>query len=107
MKSRLIALLLAIIVALSGAEAAPNLWETVDSAPQEFVEQRTDDPFEAKAMNGYVYIVVRQPMTFQLYTILGQLITSKQLAVGTHRLRLSTHGVFLLKGGNHTRRITL
>lgn len=107
MKLRIIVTSLILAFVLATADAATNTWESVDSPPVSLVEQRPDDPFEARAINGYVYIIVRQPMNVELFTILGQLISSKQLQPGTHRLRLNSRGVFLVKAGNQTRRITL
>ena len=52
-------------------------------------------------------ITVDRPTTVKVFSILGQLITQKQIAAGKVRLHMDTRGIFILKAGGATRRINL
>ncbi len=55
----------------------------------------------------YVYISVERAETVRVYTILGQLVTQKEIQPGTIRLQLPTRGVYILKTDTATLRINL
>ena len=43
----------------------------------------------------------------KIFSILGQLISSQQIPAGTHRCRIDSRGIYILKAGPITRRITI
>lgn len=106
---RLLTLIVALLAVLPAAYGA-SPWEEVDRLPGSPVEQHAealqDDAFTMVA-DGYVYIAVRQRTTVKIFTILGQLIVQDTLQPGIYRYKLSTRGIYLLKLGAATRRVTV
>ncbi len=91
------------------ATASPKSWEEVERLPGAQVENRTETPSEAvvTVTEGYVYIAVNERTNVKIFTILGQLIVQDTLQPGVYRYRLSARGIYLLKIGSTTRRVTL
>lgn len=91
-----------------GSAPAP-VWEVVVTTDSENnrddIEQR--ESIDIVNRDGTLYITVEQPVKVEIYSILGQLITSRQLKPGTIRLTLRQRGVYILKAGSITRRINL
>ena len=109
---------LAILLALAGtahihaAAPEPPVWEYVaqsndaDESGTAAVEMRRE-AVEVSVRDGVVFITVDKPITVQVYSILGQLVTSRRVEHGTVRLTLGRHGVYILKAGGVTRRISV
>lgn len=89
--------------------AASRTWEEVDRLPVSAVEMRVDAPEEPYTMvsDGYVYVAVRQRTTVKVFTILGQLVVQDDLRPGIYRYKLNSRGIYLLKVGSVTRRVTI
>ncbi len=102
---RYIILTLAALIAGTPALPARNTgrWEVVARAEAPAAD---DDRVEVSVRDGYVYITLGRPATVKVYTILGQTVANGALPAGTSRLRLSARGVYILKAGSHTCRIT-
>lgn len=54
-----------------------------------------------------IYIELEQPTNVKLFTILGQPVSQMQLPAGTSRFRVPARGIYILKIGASTRRITI
>jgi len=80
-------------------EAAVNETATIERSDVEQLEVSTRD--------GFVYITTTRPVTVKIFSILGQLISSQQIPAGTHRCRIESRGIYILKAGSITRRITV
>ena len=65
------------------------------------------DKFEVTVKNGYIYVYSPRSITVQLYSILGQLITQQAVSQGTTRIKAPSRGVYILKAGSVTRRVTV
>ena len=106
----LLAILAVVLLAMTASSAAPR-WESVDTPVEMEVisDQKPDDDatVEMTVKEGYVYIGSSRPVTVKVFTILGQLISQESLSAGTHRLRMTTRGVYILKVGSLTRRVTI
>lgn len=106
---RLLIVLAALAAMPAGAppcSAKAPVWELVrldDSATD--ADER--DAIEISTRDGVLFITVAHPVKVEIYSILGQLITSRQLKPGTVRLTLNQRGVYILKAGSVTRRINL
>lgn len=102
-------LLTLFIVALTAIVAlgAPPRWENVDVPPRT-VEQRveTDTP-EIAVVDGYIYVTSSRPVAVKVFTILGQLVSQESIPAGVNRLRLNAKGIYILKIGSLTRRVTI
>lgn len=97
------------LCALTASSAAPR-WESVDVPARVLPSepQRSDDnAVEMAVSEGYIYIGTSRPVTVKVFTILGQLISQESLPAGTHRLRMTAKGVYILKIGASTRRVTI
>ena len=106
---KLLTILAVALWALTVSGAAPR-WENVNTPvsvmPQ--TEIKVDDNGVEVAVNdGYIYIGTARPVTVKVFTILGQLISQESLTSGTHRLRMTARGVYILKIGPTTRRVTI
>lgn len=100
-----IALFVLSAMLLSGA--APR-WEAVDAPGRIFTEQRSDsDRTEEAVREGAIYISSQHQVSIKVFTILGQLISQETLPAGTHRLQMSAKGIYILKIGTTTRRVTI
>lgn len=70
-------------------------------------DQDENDKIEVTVKNGYVYVYTSHAVAVQLYSILGQLITQHQAQPGTTRVKAPAKGVYILKVGTVTRRVTV
>lgn len=98
----------AVVVALTFgamAEAAPT-WEKVGTAMTEMIDQSSDN-IDVKVIDGAIVLTVSQTTSVKLFTILGQLVAEQKLEAGTWRMPLSSRGIYILKAGSVTRRVTI
>ena len=96
-----------VISALRSSGATPR-WEAVDVPGRIFTEQRSDaDQTDVVVRDGAIYIASQHQVSVKVFTILGQLISQETLPAGTHRLTMSTKGIYILKIGTTTRRVTI
>lgn len=107
---RLIPLIVFCVTAITAAVAA-NSWEATDKtmpAAERAVAERTDaDTPEVWVKDGYIYISTQRPVTVKIFSILGQQISQEPVPAGTYRLHLASRGIYILRAGTLTRRITL
>ncbi len=97
-----------LVVTAGTVYAANPQWETVRTTaerPDDGSEQ--SDRLEVTVHDGYVYVTVTRPCTVRLFTILGNLVSQRNLPAGTSRLRLKGRGMYLLKTDRGTRRVTV
>lgn len=104
----LVVLVLAALAAAAPIAAAPHAaprWEVVETraAPD---DDRTE-PFDVAVRDGMVYIRVNEEIKVEIFSILGQLVTSRRLQPGVVRLTLPQKGVYILRAGGSTRRINV
>lgn len=57
--------------------------------------------------DGYIYVTTSQTITVEIFSILGQLISRKELKPGTYRTRIAARGIYILKIGSLTKRIAI
>lgn len=103
-KRFLLCLLIMFAVSVSAIATKPSWEETQQSVVTERVEQ---EQVEIYTRDGYVYINTAQPVTVKIFSILGQLISQENVPAGSFRLRLASRGIYILKAGTITRRITI
>lgn len=100
----LIGVLVVVILSVETIAApAPPRWETVDTV----VASLSDERIDIAVRDNYIYVFTPRPVTAKLFTILGQPVTQAQLPAGTSRLRIDARGIYILKVGSITRRITI
>lgn len=109
---RLLITLVLCVASTVGAMAARG-WEEVERLPVGVAEQRGggDADYSGElttaVAEGYLYVMVQQRTTVRLFTILGQQIASETLAPGVYRFKLTAKGIYLLRAGAQTRRVTI
>ncbi|MBD5224624.1 MAG: hypothetical protein HDS68_01485 [Bacteroidales bacterium] len=104
----LISFAVAMGVSLNASAASKATWEEV-SSPVPSVVQSLESEAEVGIVvaDGYIYISSEKPITIKIFSILGQLISQESLKPGMHRIKLDSRGIFILRAGSTTRRITL
>lgn len=80
-------------------------WEQTETVVNEAV--KSADGANVRVQDMHIYVELEQPQQVKLFTILGQPVSSMQLPAGTSRIRLSARGIYILKIGSTTRRITI
>lgn len=90
--------------AVMASQAGPGAREQVQNLSGLSDE---NDRFETEVRDGFVFITVSRPMTVRIYSILGQLVAQQSVTPGVTRIRLSARGVYIIKAGSITRRITV
>ena len=108
MRKLLAILLLTMLCSMAGWSAILPEWEEVTTSVPA-VEQTLDKDADTEIVvrDGYIYLWSDKPVTVKLFSILGQLITQENLKPGLHRIQLSSRGIYILRAGTTTRRITL
>lgn len=108
LKRKTLAFVLALGCAAGAFAASSKTWEEV-TAPVPAVTQslEADGETEVSVHDGYIYIRTDRAVTVKIFSILGQLISQETVKPGLHRIRLSSRGIFILRVGTTTRRITL
>jgi hypothetical protein len=95
-------------MAVSAVVAAPPAWEEVSSPRQEIVQSfDMEGATEVVVRDGYIYIWSQKPVNVKLFSILGQQIHQDTVPAGLHRLKLNSKGIFILRAGSLTKRVTL
>ena len=108
-KRRIISCLTALAIAVSAA-ASQRAWEEIDrypDTPSIAMLNGDQEDVRVTTRDGYVYVAVRQASNVKIFTILGQLIVQQQLRPGNYRFRLGSRGIYILKAGSLTRRVTI
>lgn len=96
-------------VAAPVSAAAPSQkprWEVVEQLPADIVEPQNEH-VEVIVRDGVIYMVAPRPVTAKLFTILGQLVAQAQLPAGTSRITPAGRGIYILKAGSFTCRVTI
>lgn len=97
--------------AASAAPARTPLWEQVAATDPDIEAIQTDENgnshFEVTVLEGKVYITTDKPVKVEVFTILGQLVTSKTLPAGVARLTIGNRGIYIIKGAGSTKRVNL
>ncbi|MDE6282752.1 MAG: hypothetical protein K2L97_02050 [Muribaculaceae bacterium] len=106
-KRYLTSLLTALLIG-GAVYAAPPAWEEVTSPRPEVVQSfEMDSQTEVTVRDGYIYIYTSKPVSVKLFSILGQQIHQETVNPGISRLKLNSKGIFILRAGSLTKRITL
>ncbi len=108
MRRLLATLIVTMVVAMASAAAAAPVWEEVTS-PHAAITQtlEMDADTQIAVSDGYIYLWTEKPVTVKLFSILGQLISQETVKPGLHRMRMASRGIYILRAGTTTRRITI
>ena len=89
------------------AAGSTPVWEVMRINTDETETGDDLPPFEIEVRDGYVYVNANRQMKVEVFTILGQLVTSRKVQPGVVRLKLDSRGIYIIKGAGNTRRINL
>lgn len=92
---------MAVQAAPPAQQAAPR-WEQMET-----VETELTDDVSVTVRDGHIYVTVTKPSQIKLFTILGQPISQVTLPPGTSRFKVTARGIYILKIGSITRRVTI
>lgn len=108
MRRLLSTLALALTLSMAATGATPR-WEGVDVPPRvaSTTQHTGDGAVDVAVIDGYIYIGATRQVSVKVFTILGQLISQETLPAGSHRLRMTARGVYILKVGESTIRVTI
>lgn len=101
-----------LLAAMPVGAQQPVKWEQVENTashtPEAEISARSADPVaNVTVRDMYVYVELEQPSAVKLFTILGQPVSQAQLPAGISRFRVGARGIYILKVGSSTRRITI
>ena len=101
--------LVCLCVGLAGVmmSAGNRSWEEMQQEQSAQVERAEMEQIEVSVKDGYVYINTPRNVTVKIFSILGQLISQEEIPAGTYRMRIASRGIYILKAGPVTRRITI
>ncbi|MDE6081487.1 MAG: T9SS type A sorting domain-containing protein, partial [Muribaculaceae bacterium] len=104
-----ILVILTVMLTAVAAWCGPVKWEE-SSRPvdNQAVHQQVDsEGVEIMVKDGWVYVTASRPVTIRIFSILGQPIITETMQPGTYRLHLASRGIYILRVGSATRRITI
>lgn len=105
-----VTLLLSFALAVGGvAEAwgAKSSWESLKSEPANLKTIIQETEIELKTSSSNLVIKTDKPVQVQVFTILGQLVSSETVGPGIVRLHVSAHGVYIVKIADRTCKVAL
>ena len=101
------AFMLAVAATLALLTDASPAWEKVGAVTTELSDAASAESVDVKIVENTIVLTLSHNTNVKLFTILGQLVDEKQLDAGTWRFPLSARGIYILKAGSVTRRITI
>ena len=98
---------LLVVVAGVTMSAYGQSWEEMQQGESAQTERVETEQVDVTVRDGYVYITTPHKVTVKIFSILGQLISQEEIPAGSYRLRMASRGIYILKAGTVTRRITI
>lgn len=86
-------------------------WEQIETSASSFSDDTRgadrDGVVSVNVHDMHIYVELDRPTAVKLFTILGQPVAQMNLPAGLARLRVPARGIYILKTGSATRRITI
>lgn len=99
-------LIFALLFCAVPCKAVGPKWENVQTVSVSS-PATSADKVEVEVRDGYIYLFSPKQQTVKVLSIVGQLISEQQVAAGVSRLRLTARGIYILKVGEKTFRVTI
>lgn len=99
-----------LLAAITSWASDAQPWEEASrpADSREVIRETTEnEDIEIDIKDGWVYVTTSKPVTIRIFTILGQQITSETIPAGTKRIHIASRGIYILRAGTITRRITI
>lgn len=103
--TRLLACLLLTVVSAM-AEAAPS-WEKIASGSSEIIENVNSERIDVRVADCNIILSISSASQVKVFTILGQLVAQQKLEPGVWSMSIPARGIYILKVGSVTRRVTI
>lgn len=103
---RIILIFVSLLCVVPAVDAAGPKWELVQSVSAG-APVYEGDKIEVSVSDGYIYLFTPKTVTVKVMSIVGQLISEQQLPAGMSKLRISARGIYILKAGDVTLRVTI
>lgn len=108
MKQLIVALALMLAATQAVTAAAPSWEQARGTEARELQDRSEGEQIDIRVKDGYLYITTNAEVSVKVFSILGQLISSQTVPVGTYRLHMPARGIYILKVGTTiTRRVTV
>lgn len=103
-----ILLLGAAVIAAPIQMYAAKSWEVIRSErlSEGRVVTRTTE-MEVRTTPGTILINTSRPVQVRVFSILGQLVSSETIPAGMSQLNIGSHGLFIVKAGDVTCKVSL
>ncbi len=98
---------LCVMFAGAMVSATERSWEEMQQSESAQIERAEMEQIDVTVKEGYVYITTPRKVTVKIFSILGQLISQEEIPAGSYRMRIASRGIYILKAGPVTRRITI
>ena len=83
-------------------------WESVRGERlTEYKQVLRTTEIEVRVDRSYIYVSTTRPVQVKVFSILGTPVSQENLPAGVSRLRLGTHGIFIVKIGDLTCKVAL
>lgn len=100
----LTAVFAAALMAATPVMAEAPGWEVVDTST---ASAPMSDAVEVEVRDGYIYVAASKPVTVKILSIVGRTVSEQKLPAGVSRLKISARGIYILKAGDKTMRVTI
>ena len=93
------------LLAMGTVAAAGPVWETI----QTVTASPSSEPIKVDiaVRDGYIYVTTNKATTVKLLSIVGQTISSQNIQAGISRIKVPARGIYILKAGDTTLRVTI
>lgn len=88
------------------AEAAPS-WEKIASSSSEIIENVNSERIDVRVADRNIILSISSAAQVKVFTILGQLVAQQTLEPGVWKMSIPARGIYILKVGSVTRRVTI
>lgn len=105
MKPRQTIVGLMIMLAMAGSYA--RSWETVKVERQDMRLVMRESEVEIKTASGIIQVATNHNVGIKIFTILGRLVSSENLAPGVFQFQVPVHGVYIVKAGDLTCKVAV
>lgn len=101
--------LLSVVFAAALAAAMPAMaeapsWEVVSTST---ASSAVSESVEVAVRDGYIYVTTSKPVVVKILSIVGRTISEQKIPAGVSRLKISARGIYILKAGDNTMRVTI
>lgn len=91
--------------AVAQSSASKEVWPARDNDRQ--TEVQKGEAIEISSGDGTIYIRTSRKVEVTVYTILGQIVTSRTITPGTSELKIGARGIYLVKIEGKTQKVAL